>query len=108
MLSSSVYYREKVPKHTKYKEKPEAGRHLVKYPSIKEYEYYLCDYCNAEIRILEKKHEMTGGIAKFPAAITGKDEVELALCNKCLNPVLQELEAKLMIDKNYNHIPRVD
>lgn len=108
MLNSNVYYREKVPKYTKYKEKPEAGKHLVKYPVIKEYEYYICDYCKSEIIILKKKYEMTGGIAKFPAGVTGKEDVELALCNKCLNPLLREFELNLISEKNYNHIPRVD
>lgn len=108
MLNNNVFYREKVPKYTKFKEKPEEGRHLVKYPSIKDYEYYICDYCKSEIKILEKKHEMTGGIAKFPAAATGKDEVELALCNRCLKPLLKEFELNLISEKNYNHIPRID
>lgn len=95
MLKSSVYGREKIPKNVKYKPKPQEGRHLVKYKQEKDYEYYICDYCGAEIKILDKKTEMTGGTVIFPATLTQKDDLRLALCNKCLKPVLKEFEDKL-------------
>jgi len=92
MLKKSIFNREKPYKRIKYKENKEEGRHLVKHKPEKEYEYYICDYCGKEIRILEKKYEMTGGVAIFPESLTKKGDLKLALCNKCLNPVLQEFE----------------
>lgn len=56
------------------------------------YEYYICDYCNAEIKILDKKHEMEGGIIEIPQTINKRGKLKLALHNKCLIPVLKELE----------------
>jgi len=88
----NLYYREKVPIYTKLKPKPTEGRHLIKYKDEKDYDYYICDYCGAEIRIKKKRHEMTGGIAIIPHTITRRGELKLALCSKCLKPALKELE----------------
>ena len=35
---------------------------------------------------------MTGGIATIPNTVTRRGEIKLALCNKCLRPVLSEFE----------------
>lgn len=99
MLKSIVYDREnKITKYTKYKPKPKEGRHLVKYKEEKDYNYYKCDYCNEEIKILDKKYEMTGGIVTFPDSLTRKGQLKLVLCNKCLKPVLKEFEDEFQVE----------
>lgn len=96
MLKSIVYNREnKIPKYTKYKDPMGEAKHLVKYKKEKNYDYYKCDYCNEEIKILNKIHEMTGGIAIFPDSLTKRGKLKLVLCNKCLKPVLKEFEDEL-------------
>lgn len=80
-----------VPIYAKMKPKPE-GSHLVNYKKEKEYEYYKCDYCGAEIKIFHKRQEMTGGIVTIPHTVTRRGNMNLALCNKCLKPVLKEFE----------------
>lgn len=93
MLDKNVlYYREKIPKYTRYANKPTEGRHLVKYENKKEYEYYKCDYCNDEIIILKDHKKMTGGTVVFPKSLTKKKDLELVLCNKCLNAAIIEFE----------------
>ena len=85
--------RDKVPVYVKMKNKPEEAKHLIKYKAEKDYEYYKCDYCGSEIKILKKKsYEMTGGIVSLPHSLTKRGEIKLALCNKCLNPVIKEFE----------------
>ena len=92
MNFENLCYREKVPLYTKLKLKPTEGRHLIRYKDEKDYDYYICDYCGDEIKILKKKIEMTGGIAIIPHTITRRGELKLALCSKCLKPALKELE----------------
>lgn len=94
MLNSSVYYRGSVVKHIKYKDTEDAAKHLVKHKKEKEYEYYICDHCGKEIEIKKEKYKMSGGIVVIPESISKRKDFELALCNKCLNPVLKELERK--------------
>ena len=84
--------RESVPIYTKMKPKPEEARHLIKYKDEKEYEYYKCDYCDGEIKILNKKQEMTGGIVTFGHIITKQGDIKMVLHNKCLKPVLKIFE----------------
>lgn len=83
--------RKEIPKYIKLKPKPEAS-HLVNYKSEADYEYYLCDYCGSEIKILKKKQNMTGGIAIFPYTLTKNKDLKLALCNKCVRPAVKEFE----------------
>lgn len=83
--------RREVPIYQKMKPKPDAC-HLVNYKREKLYKYYQCDYCGAEIKILEKRQEMTGGIATIPHTVTKNGDIQLALCNKCLKPALKEFE----------------
>jgi len=80
-----------IPVYEKLEPKPDAS-HIVQYKKKVLYKYYKCDYCGAEIKILEKRQEMTGGITTLPNSLTRRGEVKMALCNKCLNPVLRELE----------------
>lgn len=84
-------YRKEVPKYSKLKPKPEAS-HLVNYKNEVEYEYYICDYCGAKIKILNKKYKMTGGIAILPYTLTKTKDLKLALCNKCVRPAIKEFE----------------
>lgn len=81
------------PKYTKFEDKPEAS-HLVNYKPIKKYDYYICDYCKDTIKLLNDKYKMTGGIVTIPKIITKSKELKLALCNKCLKPVLKEFEGR--------------
>ena len=47
-----------------------------------------------EIKILKKRIEMAGGVVVLPHSLTKRGEVKVVLCNKCINPVLKELEEK--------------
>lgn len=93
--------RNKIEKHSKYKE----TSHLTREKKEKLYDYYICDYCGDEIKILKKKHEMTGGMVEIPYSMTGKSPIILMLCCKCLRPVQKELEQER---SGENHIPRID
>lgn len=88
----SLSYRVSVPVYTKMKPKDGASQ-VINYKKEKLYDYYKCDYCGAEIRILEdKRNEMTGGIVKIPYTVTRRSELLLAVCNKCIKPMLKEFE----------------
>ena len=65
---------------------------LINYKKELEYKYYKCDYCDNKIIILNKQNEMSGGIVDLPATLTKKGVIKLALCNKCLKPVLNDIE----------------
>ena len=88
---SALINRGTVPTYTKMKT-IESGNSVVNSIKQKDYDYYKCDYCGAEIKIKKKRHEMTGGIAIIPHTITRRGELKLALCSKCLKPALKELE----------------
>lgn len=88
---SELSCRKEIPIFTKMKPTPDAS-HLVNYKKVKLYDYYICDYCGEEIKIIAKKQEMTGGVATIPHTVTKKGELKLALCNKCLKPALKEFE----------------
>ena len=91
IVNNYTFYRDRsqIEKHTKYKENKNRWQQK---PKEKEYLYYICDYCKDEIKILDKKYEMSGGIVEFPRTLTKKDSIKLVLCNKCLKPVLGEFE----------------
>lgn len=91
ILNNYTFYRDrvKIEKHTKYKENKNKWEQKAK---EKEYLYYICDYCKDEIKILDKKYEMSGGIVEIPQTLTKKDKIKLVLCNKCLKKVLAEFE----------------
>ena len=109
--------RTKPEKHIKYKESTEGINRLTKEKKKKEkdYEYYFCDYCHDEIRILDNQKNVdgnviaSGGIVDLPQTLTRTDKkIRLALCNKCLRPVVQQFTDKNMLKDNENHIPRID
>lgn len=83
--------REHIHKCVKYKKKPD-GSHLVNYKNEKAYEYYVCDYCGKEIIIQEKPEETDGGIAILPGTLTRKGNIKVILHNRCLNPLIKEIE----------------
>lgn len=85
-------YRDKPEKHTKYKEIDDIAKHLIRTDKKKLYDYYVCDYCGKEIKIVKRWEEKTGGLITLPDSLTNGVTVTIALCNKCLNPVLKEFE----------------
>lgn len=89
---SGLSYRKVVPVYTKMKPKPQEGKHLIKYKDERDYNYYKCDYCGEEIKILSKKQEMAGGTIKFTHLVTKKGDIELALHNKCLRAAIKIFE----------------
>lgn len=105
IINKYTYFRDrkKIEKKIKYEEN--YNKWDKKEKKIK-YEFYTCDYCDDEIQILEKskKHEMSGGLVEIPASMTGKSPITLILCNKCLNPALQEFERER---NGENHIPTI-
>lgn len=82
--------RQKIEKHTKYKEHKKSN--VINGKKEKEYEYYLCDFCLKEIKIKNKKHEMSGGICTIPQSLTKKQSLRVVLHNKCLKSAIMELE----------------
>ena len=83
--------RKEVPKYTK-EEKIDNESNVVHTQRKKLYDYYRCDYCKEEIRLDKKQYERSGGIVTFHKELTGCGNITMALCNKCLNKVIQELE----------------
>jgi len=84
--------REKPEKITKYRVIDPGAAHLTKVQKKKEYEYYICDYCGSEIKITDKWEEKTGEIITLPMSLTGNFKYKLALCSKCVKPVIKEFE----------------
>lgn len=66
---------------------------MVNSEKTKIYDYYVCDYCKEQIRLDAKKPERSGGIAIIPHSLTKCGELRLALHNKCLKPIIQEIES---------------
>lgn len=67
----------------------ELGNSTVKTKKKKDYDYYICDNCKEKIILSKKTDERTGGILKVP--ITSYKMLNLAVCNKCLKPVLKAI-----------------
>lgn len=65
----------------------ELGNNTVKTKKKKDYDYYICDYCKEKIILSKKIEDRTGGIVEIP--IDSYKRLNLALCNKCLKPVLE-------------------
>ena len=75
-----------VPVLTKWKYR-EIGNSTTKSVKEKEYDYYLCDYCGDEIRVEKDYRKRLGGIVEIP--VNNYRKLKLALCTKCLKPVLK-------------------
>lgn len=85
--------REKPIKCTKKKyEKEDNNTRWKKAKLVKDYDYYICDFCNKEIKIEKKWEERSGGIVNIPFRVKNKDKVTVALHNKCLKPLLQKIK----------------
>ncbi len=84
--------RDKPEKHTKYQVENNVANHLTNANKKKLYDYYICDHCGEEIKIEKKWENKTGGIVTLPMSLTGLDTYKLALCNKCVKPVIKEFE----------------
>ena len=69
-----IKYRKEPIKHTKMQHLEEKNN-LVKRKTDKLYDYYICDYCGAEINSLTKCGDL-----------------KVALCNKCVRGVQKQLE----------------
>lgn len=82
--------RTKVPIYTKYKVQDSSN--VINCKRKKEYDYFICDFCGNEIEIKKKQEEMVGGIDVLPYSLTGMHNLKIALCNKCVKPLLKELE----------------
>ncbi len=95
-------------KHEKFEYEEEKSQ-IVNNPKRKKYDYYICDYCKSEIKIEKDSSKMTGGIVNIPQTLSKTNRtVKLALCNKCVNPVIKQFEEKNMIEDNLKHIPYID
>lgn len=77
-------------KQVKYKK--QECKHLTFEKKEKMYEYYICDNCGCEIKIKNKWERSEGGVISLPYSITKRPEISIAICNKCINPVLKEFE----------------
>ena len=82
--------RKSIEKHIKFKQIKTSN--VVNSKKEKDYEYFICDYCHEEIKIKDKKHEMTGGICIIPSSLTKRQAVKAVLHNKCLKAAIKELE----------------
>ena len=98
-------YREAPIKLTKMKLQDEnAIPKWEKVRKIKDYDYYICDYCSEEIRISGDLKEIEGGIVEMPFDLYNKNKIVVALHNKCLNPMINKINDEKMIENNINHI----
>lgn len=85
--------REKPLKFTKKRyEKENPNTRWERTKLVKDYDYYICDYCNKEIKIEKKWENRSGGIVDIPFRVKNKDRVKVALHNKCLKPLLQKIK----------------
>ena len=87
MIKEKLGQIERRGKPTKYAEYVDEWRGSKR----KDYDYYICDYCGERIKPIEPKHQRTGGTTKLSYVLTKRSTVEVALCNKCINPTLKEL-----------------
>lgn len=79
---------------TEYEE-GEIVTNTTKTKKIKEYDYYICDFCGQEIVIEDKWEKSTGGICEIPKTITKGKVLYLALHNKCINQAIQEFKEQI-------------
>ncbi len=67
----------------------ELGNNTTKTKKKKAYDYYICDNCKERIVLSKNINERMGGIMKVP--INSYKCLNLALCNKCVKPVLKAI-----------------
>lgn len=92
--------RKHVEEHVKYKTSNDIANHLTKTKKEIDYRYYICDYCEEEIRIEKDRDKIKGGVLIIPQSITKRSKIELALHNRCINAVLREFESnKVSLNK---------
>lgn len=85
-------YRDKPAKYIKLEENSNSSN-VVHSKRKKKYEYYRCDYCNTEIRLdIKEWQRKKGGVTTLPLSLTNCGNITVALCNKCLNKVIKELQ----------------
>ena len=84
----SLRDRKKIETHTKYAESERS--YIMQRKQEKLYDYYICDYCGEEIKILDKHLDMDGGIATFPMSLTKREKIKVALHNRCLRLAIAE------------------
>lgn len=89
----TIQTRNEIKKFIKYKTIEKEAMTQTFQHQVKDYEFYLCDKCQSEIKITKNREELTGGIVELESHITGLDnKIKLALHTKCLNPVLNEFK----------------
>lgn len=92
MLDINVLkFRKEPVKQIRFKENKDKCN-VVSSKKEKLYEYYICDYCNSEIRLDKKPHERSGGVTTIPHSLTKCGQLKLALCNKYIKDVQKYFE----------------
>lgn len=90
---NELILREKPEKQIKYSEDSGIAKHLTSTTRTKLYEYYVCDNCGCEIKVEKKWENNKGGLLMIPKTLSKRNKVfYIAVCSKCLNKVLKELE----------------
>lgn len=82
-------FRAEIPKYIKFKKSSDKSN-IVNAEKKKLYEFYKCDFCGDEIRLVKDIHKRSGGIVDFPQTLTKSGKITLALHNKCLNLAIKE------------------
>lgn len=89
--------RTKLEKHEEYAENKNKSI-LVKTKKEKLYDYYICDYCRMPIKFYpnQKSYEAEGGKAILPNSLTNKGNIPIMAHNRCIKPLIQEVEQILL------------
>lgn len=88
---TSIKYRKAPLKLTKLHTDEEINNTTNRKKS-KLYDYYVCDYCRAEIRLDKRQEERSGGIVILPHSLTKCGEITAVLCTKCVKEAMKQLE----------------
>lgn len=86
---TDIKTRKRPQKHTKLQYLGEVSN-VVNRKRQKLYDYYVCDYCGAEINV--EQEEIKGGIVVLPHSLTKCGKLKAVLHNKCLNKAIEEIE----------------
>ncbi len=90
---TEIKYRKAPSKYTKVQSEGERSN-ITNRKMTKLYDYYICDYCKAEIRLDKKQEERSGGIVVLPHSLTKCEQITVALCCKCVKEEIKQLENK--------------